>query len=68
MRGNRKFRHLGRVTCARFLTYVEFGDVKDFPPADHVLPLDGEFKRIRPLSRRDKLRAQKPEKQTTKTV
>lgn len=37
-------------TNVKFLTYVEFGDVEDFPPADHVFPLHIKLKRIRPLS------------------
>ena len=46
-----------------FLTYVEFRDVEHFPPANHVFPLNEEFEGVCPLSGRDELWAQKPDKE-----
>ena len=40
------------------LTYVEFGDIEHFPPADHVFPLNVKLERVRSLSGRDELWAQ----------
>lgn len=36
-----------------FLTYVEFGNVEHFPPADHIFPLNEKFKRVCSLPGRD---------------
>lgn len=50
------------------LTCVELRDVEHFPPANHVFPLKGEFKRVCSLSGRDELWAQKPDREETTTL